>query len=98
MARKKKAAFSICIEPTLNQGRFFSVTFSVGRVIKQQLVKSTNEKFVTDMHKEAKSVMTQPTWALKNMIVALEMCPTLNTQKETVRLWAAKLWLAHANA
>jgi hypothetical protein len=40
-----------------------------------------------------KIVGSQPTWALKNMIKALQMFAFLNTPEETKRLMAAKIVL-----
>ena len=96
MARKKNLRFGFCIEPTFNRGRSFSVTFSVNRVIKSTLVTTQNEARAKALHAEAKSVMTQPANALDNMIKALSMHPWLNTEKENVRLEAAKLFKAHS--
>jgi len=41
---------------------------------------------------EAKKLLgDQPSWALKNMVKALEMLPALNTAQDNLRLEAAKL-------
>lgn len=43
---------------------------------------------------EAKSIVgNQPTWALKNMIKALNLFPRLNTSEDWKRLEAAKIVL-----
>lgn len=43
---------------------------------------------------EAKKVVgNQPRWALKNMVVALELLPLLNTLEDDARLEAAKIVL-----
>ena len=43
---------------------------------------------------EAKKIVgNQPTWAIKNMVKALSMCPWLNTPEEEQRLLAAKIVL-----
>jgi len=39
----------------------------------------------------------QPTWALRNMIKALEMLPLMNTKEDNERLAAAKICLKHPN-
>ena len=38
-------------------------------------------------------ISRQPVWALRNMVLALEMCPWLNTTEEDERLSAAKVLL-----
>jgi hypothetical protein len=40
-----------------------------------------------------KIVGNQPTWALKNMVKALQMLPRLNTAEDEIRLIAAKIVL-----
>jgi hypothetical protein len=40
-----------------------------------------------------KIVGNQPTWALKNMVKALQMLPRLNTPEDEIRLIAAKIVL-----
>ena len=40
-----------------------------------------------------KIVGNQPTWALKNMVKALNMLPALNTAEDEIRLIAAKIVL-----
>jgi hypothetical protein len=40
-----------------------------------------------------KIVGNQPTWALKNMVKALQMLPALNTAEDEIRLIAAKIVL-----
>ena len=43
---------------------------------------------------EAKKIVgNQPTWALKNMVKALNMLPWLNTDEDKQRLQAAKVVL-----
>jgi hypothetical protein len=43
---------------------------------------------------EAKKIVgNQPTWALKNMVKALQMLPRLNTPEDKLRLIAAKIVL-----
>jgi hypothetical protein len=43
---------------------------------------------------EAKQIVgNQPTWALKNMVKALNMLPWLNTEEDELRLQAAKIVL-----
>jgi len=43
---------------------------------------------------EAKKIVgNQPTWALKNMVKALNMLPLLNTAEDEQRLIAAKIVL-----
>jgi len=43
---------------------------------------------------EAKKIVgNQPTWALKNMVKALNMLPWLNTEEDELRLQAAKIVL-----
>lgn len=43
---------------------------------------------------EAKQIVgNQPTWALKNMVKALNMLPRLNTEEDELRLQAAKIVL-----
>ena len=43
---------------------------------------------------EAKKIVgNQPTWALKNMVKALQMLPALNTAEDEIRLIAAKIVL-----
>ena len=43
---------------------------------------------------EAKKIVgNQPTWALKNMVKALNMLPLLNTAEDKERLVAAKIVL-----
>ena len=43
---------------------------------------------------EAKKIVgNQPTWALKNMVKALNMLPWLNTAEDELRLKAAKVVL-----
>ena len=95
MARKKKARFSLCIEPTLNKGKSFRVIFSVGRIVKATLATVPTQEHAQALVNECKSVMSQPTGALNNMIKALSMHPWLNSEKENIRLQAAKLWKAH---
>lgn len=36
----------------------------------------------------------QPVTCVRNMIAALQMCPSLNTPEDWQRLEAAKIWLA----
>ena len=44
--------------------------------------------------KEAKKIVgNQPRWALKNMVVALNLMPRLNTKEDNQRLQAAKIIL-----
>jgi len=38
-----------------------------------------------------KIIGNQPAWAIKNMIVALELLPLLNTNEDNLRLKAAKI-------
>lgn len=40
-----------------------------------------------------KLVGRQPTWAIANMVKALQMHPWLNTEEEEARLYAARLVL-----
>lgn len=43
---------------------------------------------------EAKKIVgSQPTWALKNMVIALSTCSFFNTVEENLRLEAAKIVL-----
>ena len=43
---------------------------------------------------EAKKIVgSQPTWALKNMVIALSTCSFFNTVEEDLRLEAAKIVL-----
>jgi hypothetical protein len=43
---------------------------------------------------EAKKIVgNQPTWALKNMVKALQMLPALNTAEDELNLQAAKIVL-----
>ena len=44
-----------------------------------------------------KIVGNQPTWALKHMVKALEMLPSLNTEEDWERLRAAKICLKNPN-
>jgi len=44
-----------------------------------------------------KIVGNQPTWALKNMVKALQMLPRLNTAEDEIRLIAAKIVLKERN-
>jgi len=47
---------------------------------------------------EAKQLVgNQPTWALKNMVKALQMLPALNTAEDNLRLAAAKQILRERN-
>jgi hypothetical protein len=47
---------------------------------------------------EAKKIVgNQPTWALKNMVKALQMLPRLNTAEDEIRLIAAKVVLKERN-
>ena len=47
---------------------------------------------------EAKKIVgNQPTWALKNMVKALNMLPVLNTAEDEVNLQAAKVVLKERN-
>jgi len=43
-----------------------------------------------------KIVGNQPRWALKNMVVALNLMPRLNTKEDNQRLQAAKIVLKEA--
>ncbi len=48
--------------------------------------------------KEAwKVIGNQPTWALRNMVKALNMCNLLNTPEDNERLEAAKICLMNPN-
>ena len=44
-----------------------------------------------------KIIGNQPKWAIKNMIKALNMSPWLNTDKDKLRLAAAKIGLKTKN-
>ena len=44
-----------------------------------------------------KIVGRQPTWALRNMVLALKMCSWLNTPEENERLKAARMVLRNRN-
>lgn len=45
-------------------------------------------------YKEAKKIVgNQPSWALRNMIKALNTLPMLNTEEDKLRLAAAKIVL-----
>jgi hypothetical protein len=47
---------------------------------------------------EAKQIVgNQPTWALKNMVKALQMLPWMNTPEDEQRLIAAKVVLKERN-
>ena len=47
---------------------------------------------------EAKKIVgNQPTWALKNMVKALQMLPWRNTTEDELRLQAAKVVLRERN-
>lgn len=47
---------------------------------------------------EAKKIVgNQPTWALKNMVKALNMLPALNTAQDKLNLQAAKIVLKERN-
>jgi len=47
---------------------------------------------------EAKKIVgNQPTWALKNMVKALQMLPWMNTPEDEQRLIAAKVVLKERN-
>ena len=47
---------------------------------------------------EAKKIVgNQPTWALKNMVKALNMLPALNTAEDELNLKAAKIVLSERN-
>jgi hypothetical protein len=47
---------------------------------------------------EAKKIVgNQPTWALKNMVKALNMLPALNTAEDELNLEAAKVVLRERN-
>jgi hypothetical protein len=47
---------------------------------------------------EAKKIVgNQPTWALKNMVKALQMLPWMNTPEDEQRLIAAKVVLRERN-
>ena len=47
---------------------------------------------------EAKKIVgNQPTWALKNMVKALNMLPALNTAEDELNLQAAKVVLKERN-
>ena len=47
---------------------------------------------------EAKKIVgNQPTWALKNMVKALNMLPALNTAEDELNLKAAKIVLKERN-
>ncbi len=50
------------------------------------------ETMMTDQAKRL--VGNQPTWALQNMVVALNLFPYLNTPEDEQRLKAAKLILS----
>lgn len=44
-----------------------------------------------------KIVGNQPTWAIRNMVKALQMVPRLNTEEENQRLEAGKICLKTKN-
>jgi hypothetical protein len=44
-----------------------------------------------------KIVGNQPTWAIRNMVMALSMCPSLNTSVEDERLIAGRIALRTKN-
>ena len=45
------------------------------------------------LEQACKIIGNQPTYAVRNMIKALNMCPWLNTPEDLERLAAAKVWL-----
>ena len=94
---KKKLSFGLGIEPTLNRGKTFRVTFSVGRFIEATLATVRTEEHAKALVNEAKSVMSQRTGVPHIITKAmLSSWPLLNSERENIRLQAAQLLKTHS--
>ena len=64
----------------------------------EQVITLDSERWLKVNLIEAKKIVgNQPTWALKNMVKALQMLPWRNTAEDELRLKAARVVLKERN-